>query len=354
MDGAGTGSYIDHIILRERDTDNDDILDEFHYYCQNWRADVVAIVDEAGRQVEQVRYTPYGTPITIPFAEQAADGALNFNDYTAYLANFNSTGYEVLADRNLDGSRNFNDLVGFQADFNAAPVVGRGVLSNYGHRFGYGGYWYVAERGLYHVRNRWYDPENGTWLTRDPLGYVDGGSRYAYARSHPTTFLDPSGLVRIEVRYKKVFGIFNHAYIIVTDENGKQYVFRGGPEVQDSKDAASRSSRASSGEGDGSGAFGDVEAVTEEYVDDDSPDWDDDYDGPVDVVRDDDQPAQPFIDRLTEACRKLNELDVPYDPNGPNSNSTVRELLEESGENPPDKRPWTRGWKKNIKGIGND
>ncbi len=44
---------------------------------------MVAVLDEAGRQVEQVRYTPYGVPIAIPYAEQAPDGVLNLFDLTA-------------------------------------------------------------------------------------------------------------------------------------------------------------------------------------------------------------------------------------------------------------------------------
>lgn len=194
LDGIGTGSYMDRIILRERDTNADGVLDEFHFYCQNWRADVVAILDEAGRQIEQVRYTPYGVPIAIPFAEQYPDGVLNFFDFSTYQNRYGATGYEVLADRDLDGDRDFFDYTGYQADYLAGPAVGRGVLSNYGHRFGYAGYWYVPERGVYHVRNRWYDPENGTWLTRDPLHYIDDASLYQYVGSSPLRFVDPLGL----------------------------------------------------------------------------------------------------------------------------------------------------------------
>lgn len=194
LDGVGTGSYVDHIILRERDTDADGVLDEFHFYCQNWRADVVVILDEAGRQIEQVRYTPYGVPIAIPFAEQIPDGVLNFFDTTTYQSRYNAIGYEVLADRDLDGDRDFFDFTGYYGDYSMIPAVGRGVLSNSGHRFGYAGYWYVTERGLYHVRNRWYDPSNGSWLRRDPALYINGPSLFQYVVSNPQTLVDPFGL----------------------------------------------------------------------------------------------------------------------------------------------------------------
>lgn len=44
------------------------------------------------------------------------------------------------------------------------------------------------------MRNRWYDPENGTWLTRDPLHYIDDASLYQYVGSSPLRFVDPLGL----------------------------------------------------------------------------------------------------------------------------------------------------------------
>lgn len=132
-------------------------------------------------------------PIAIPFAEQAPDGVLNLFDLTAYQTRYDAPGYEVLADWDLNGARDFFDFTGYQTAYLSTPSVGRGILSNYGHRFGYAGYWYVPERGLYHVRNRWYDPENGRWLTRDRLSYIDGSSLYQYTGGHPNTMVDPSG-----------------------------------------------------------------------------------------------------------------------------------------------------------------
>lgn len=198
LDGVGTGSYIDHIVLRDRDTDADGTLDEFHFYCQNWRADVVAIVDEAGKQIEQIRYSPYGVPIVIPFADQVEDGNLDFFDVSKFLDRQGSAVYEVRADSNLDGNLDFLDVSAFLTEFNASPIAGRGTQSNFDHRFGYAGYWYVAERGLYHVRNRWYNPEDGSWLTRDPAGFVDGSSLYQYLGGGAVGLVDPYGLGPIE------------------------------------------------------------------------------------------------------------------------------------------------------------
>jgi RHS repeat-associated protein len=55
-----------------------------------------------------------------------------------------------------------------------------------------------AERftGKFYVRNRWYDPTTGTWLSPDPLGYRDSSNLYAFAGGDPISGRDPEGLAR--------------------------------------------------------------------------------------------------------------------------------------------------------------
>ena len=48
--------------------------------------------------------------------------------------------------------------------------------------------------GLYAVRFRQLSPTLGCWLSRDPLGYVDGDNLYEYTSSSPYKFTDPFGL----------------------------------------------------------------------------------------------------------------------------------------------------------------
>ena len=49
-----------------------------------------------------------------------------------------------------------------------------------------------ANRGLYYLRARAYDPALGRFLSRDPLPFAQ---RYAYAGNDPVNFADPSGHV---------------------------------------------------------------------------------------------------------------------------------------------------------------
>jgi len=47
--------------------------------------------------------------------------------------------------------------------------------------------------GLYHFPYRQYDPNASRWLTRDPLGMVDGPNVYAYVTGNPVGLVDPLG-----------------------------------------------------------------------------------------------------------------------------------------------------------------
>ena len=48
--------------------------------------------------------------------------------------------------------------------------------------------------GFVYLRNRWYDPQTGRFLTQDPIGLGGGVNLYAYAGNNPSMFSDPFGL----------------------------------------------------------------------------------------------------------------------------------------------------------------
>jgi RHS repeat-associated protein len=58
----------------------------------------------------------------------------------------------------------------------------------------YCGYRYDAETENYYVRNRYYSPTLGRWLTRDPIGYRGGINLYGYVNSSPVGNVDAEGL----------------------------------------------------------------------------------------------------------------------------------------------------------------
>lgn len=132
-EGRGGGSYIDDVVLRDRDTDGDGTFDERFYYLQNQHHDVVSLISTSGSVVERINYDPYGSPI--------------------------------------------------------------GTFTSIANRKGYAGYEYDAELGnMYYVRHRVYRSDLGVWTRRDPLGYVDGAGLYQFVRGTPVIATDPIGL----------------------------------------------------------------------------------------------------------------------------------------------------------------
>ncbi len=84
----------------------------------------------------------------------------------------------------------------------AAPDSAGSTLYEYGelsfpehnNRIGYCGYWWDPHLQMYLVRNRWYSPREGRWLTPDPIGYAGGRNLYQYCDNQPWLYTDPMGL----------------------------------------------------------------------------------------------------------------------------------------------------------------
>jgi len=197
------GRGLDGVILRDKDadtpwideTDDTDVREQRYYYLQNWRGDVVKLINAAsgGKQGEAVRYSAYGVPFLIPTADLDGDGDIQLDDIDYMDDMVNSIEpYSIVGDLDLDGDVDASDAL-----LVAGAVTGRGVLSEVGNRRGYAGYEHdAAIDSLCHVRHRVYLAELGRWTRRDPLGYVDGMSLYGYVGARPMTGTDPMGLVR--------------------------------------------------------------------------------------------------------------------------------------------------------------
>ena len=60
--------------------------------------------------------------------------------------------------------------------------------------FRYAGEYFDAETGQIYLRNRYYSPSTGRFITEDPVR--DGLNWYVYAGNNPVMFIDPSGNIR--------------------------------------------------------------------------------------------------------------------------------------------------------------
>lgn len=198
LDGAGGSSYINDMVLRDKDdsglwTDaSDGVLEQRTFYLNNWRGDVVGLVTSTGYQAESVRYSAYGTPFGYPGGDCDADGAADGADATVISGWISASTYDVRGDLDLDGDVDSTDSAVF-ASIYTGTTTGRGVLSSGGNEVGFAGMMWF-ESGRYLARHRRHDPELGRWGRRDPMAYTDGLSLYHALLSSPVVLVDPLGL----------------------------------------------------------------------------------------------------------------------------------------------------------------
>jgi RHS repeat-associated protein len=122
-------------VLQLRNAANEDF-----YYHDNSIGSIAAISDTTGSIVERYRYNAYGETTVL-----SGDGLIELTS------------------------------------------------SSIGNAYGFTGRRLDTETGFYYYRARFYSPERGRFVQRDPLGYADGMGVYAYVGNNPVNFIDPSG-----------------------------------------------------------------------------------------------------------------------------------------------------------------
>jgi len=58
----------------------DGVLGQRYDFCQNWCADVSAIVNGSGKMMEWVKYYSYGIPFSLPAGDTDSDGDCDQTD----------------------------------------------------------------------------------------------------------------------------------------------------------------------------------------------------------------------------------------------------------------------------------
>jgi RHS repeat-associated protein len=131
--GSGLGGDVGSLLFAQKLIGSgEETSVETSYYFHNWRGDVVAVTDESGNPLDTYRYSAFGEVI-----EQS--GASD------------------------------NDIL-----FSSKRYHGATALSYFGARY--------------------YDASIGRFISRDPLGYIDGPNQYIYCANNPINLIDPYGL----------------------------------------------------------------------------------------------------------------------------------------------------------------
>jgi RHS repeat-associated protein len=150
------GVSIDEPLVLDQNQNGDDTAtgagDRRLFYHQNMLDSVFALTDGMGQIVEGYQYDAYGRQTVFG---PGPNGVVNFG------------GDDVIRPGGPSGLANPYMFTGRRLD---------------------------AETGQYYYRLRYLNPEHGRFLSRDPLGYVDGMNIYEYVSSTPMNLIDPWGL----------------------------------------------------------------------------------------------------------------------------------------------------------------
>jgi RHS repeat-associated protein len=65
------------------------------------------------------------------------------------------------------------------------------------------------ENGLFYMRARYYDPQIGCFISKDPVGFLGGINAYSYVTTNPINMIDPSGYCNFSTQFFTELNPFN-------------------------------------------------------------------------------------------------------------------------------------------------
>jgi len=120
----------------------------------------------------------------------------------------------------LGSVRSLTDRKGITRGLYAYDAFGKPLLSasHVDNDFQYTGEQVDDETGLIYLRSRYYDPEIGRFISRDPFAGFDTApqslNRYTYVQNNPVRYADPSGRVAWYAAPAVVGAAVNEAYYV--------------------------------------------------------------------------------------------------------------------------------------------
>ncbi len=114
---------------------------------------------------------------------------------TKLRQSISGTVYYFLADH-LGTTRSLADASGNVTSSLAYDSFGNVTSGSAPSRYTYTGREIDVDTGLMFYRARWYDSQQGRFISEDPIGLDGGINTYAYVGNDPLSFVDPSGLAK--------------------------------------------------------------------------------------------------------------------------------------------------------------
>ena len=106
----------------------------------------------------------------------------------------NTSGSLYFLKDHLGSTQGLTGVSGSVAEWQRYEAFGQSSVSNSLTRYGYTGRERDEQTGLNYYRARWYDTEQGRFISQDPIGFKSGTANfYEYVNNNPISFNDPSG-----------------------------------------------------------------------------------------------------------------------------------------------------------------
>ena len=114
----------------------------------------------------------------------------------------NQTGNLYFLTDHLGSTQGLTGASGNIAEWQRYTSFGESDVTNSLTRYGFTGREKDADTNLIYYRARWYDAEQGRFISQDPIGFAGGNTNlYSYVSNNPVSKTDPTGLYELDVHY---------------------------------------------------------------------------------------------------------------------------------------------------------
>jgi RHS repeat-associated protein len=83
-------------------------------------------------------------------------------------------------------------------------------------RYGYTGRERDELSGLMHYRARWYDSQQGRFISEDPIGFAGGTNLFVYVANNPVSYVDPSGYILLNLATGFIGGVIGAGASVIS------------------------------------------------------------------------------------------------------------------------------------------